>query len=169
MIRHRFVLRQVLVAHPLQRRVLRVHRLCKQRNHVRQIQPLADVPLAEGLEVLHRRGTRCRQSPRRDHELERRIQPGRQRLGGSAAAAAAAILLLLVHLIEIRQRVRVDESHDATQCSARRIAHRDGCSAFVVVIVASSLDRRRQYGRSDAARREARALGGMSAAARERR
>mgnify|MGYP003350285165 CR=1 FL=1 len=35
------------MAYALQRRVLRVHCLRQQRNHVRQIQPLADVPLAE--------------------------------------------------------------------------------------------------------------------------
>ena len=40
-----------------------VHRLRQQRNHVRHIQPLADVPLAEGLEVLHRRGV-CRRQVR---------------------------------------------------------------------------------------------------------
>ena len=84
---------------------------------------------------------------------------------GAAATPTISLLLLLVHLIEIGQRVGVEESHDAAQCSARRIAHHDGCSAFVVVIVASGLGRRRQHGQSDAVRREARALGGVGAAA----
>ena len=64
-----------------------------QRNHVRQIQQLADVLLAEGLEVLHRRGVRRRQGPRRDHELERRIQPD------DSASEEVLLLLLLLLLL----------------------------------------------------------------------
>ena len=94
-------------------------------------------------------------------------------VAATAAAAAAtlttSLLLLLVHLVESRQRVGVDEAHDAAQCSARRIAHRDGWSALVVAIVTSSLGRRRQHGRSDTARREARALRRVGGAAGGRR
>ena len=57
------------------------------------------------------------------------------------ATPTTSLLLLLVHLVESRQRVRVEEPHDAAQCSACRIAHREGGNACVVVMI-SSLGRR---------------------------